>query len=221
MKSVLLVIAALGLTLGARAQSAATNAPPTSPGTSATTSSAEPADIGRGLLGQTYAGVTYTYTDVRHAPFHDEGLRFDYNMPLNVGFDAKFTYDGTRSSEFDGLRNSSQLLEASAIAFSPQYGWIKPFIEVGAGWLWTKTAGDHDNSAAGRLGTGAEFQVGTDFAVRPYVNYTSSGVLPSDHRWNYGVKANYWLADQWGLGFGLDRDNRQNMGYSAGMNFRF
>ncbi len=221
MKSVLFVLATLGLAVGARAQSAATNAPASPPASSASTAPTEPGDISRGLLGQTYAGFTYTYTDIRHTSINSQGLRFEYNMPLNVGFDAKFTYDGARSEPFAGTRNTSQLLEASAIAFMPQYSGIKPFIEVGGGWLWTRTAGDTDSSFAGRLGTGAEFQLTPAFVLRPYLDYTHSGVLESDHRWNYGVKANYWVMDQWGVSAGLDRDNHQNMGYSAGMNFRF
>lgn len=215
MKSVLLITAGFALAAAARAQSAATN--PTAPASPP----AQPTEISRGLLGQTYSGLTYTYTELRHSPLEGQGLRFEYNMPLNLGFDAKFTYDGLRTTSFANLRNTSQLAEASAVAFMTQYGWIKPYIEVGAGWLWTKSAGVRDNAAAGRLGTGAEFQVATALVLRPYVNYTSSGVLPSDHRWNYGVKANYWLTDQWGVSAGLDRDNQQNMGYSAGLNYRF
>jgi hypothetical protein len=214
MKSLLLVTAVFGLAVAARAQSAPTAA--------RTASAPSPAvDTGRGLLGQTYSGLTYTYTDIRHTSINGQGLRFEYNLPLNVGFDAKFTYDGARSEPFAGMRNSSQLLEASAIAFAPQLDWIKPYIEVGGGWLWTKTLGDRDSSFAARLGAGAEFQVTPVLVLTPYATYTHASVLESDHLWNYGVKANYWILEHWGVSAGLDRDNHQNLGYSAGMNYRF
>ena len=213
-KSLLLVAAALGLAVSVQAQSASTGAPAAAP-------PAQPAEISRGLLGQTYSGLTYTYTDIRHTSINDQGLRLEYNLPLNVGFDAKFTYDGARSEPFAGTRNSSQLLEASAVAFTPQFGWIKPYFKVGGGWRWSRTAGDGDSSFALRLGTGGEFQLTPALVLTPYVDYTHATVLDSDHRWNYGVKANYWILDQWGLSAGLDRDNHQNMGYSAGMNFRY
>ncbi len=215
-RNILFLTAALGAAVVAAAQTTGANA------TEAAASPPEKSpDVGQGLLGQSYAGLTYTYTDIRDTPVNDQGLQFAYNLPLNAGLDAKFTYEGMRSDRFAGTRNYGQLALANAVAFAPQFGWIRPYVEVGAGWMWSKVLGDHDSSFAGRLGTGTEFQLTHDLSLTPYVDYTHARALAADHRWNYGLKANYWLTDHLGVLGAVDRDNVRSMGYSVGVNFRY
>ena len=214
LKFVLLAVAALGLAATAPAQStgAAAPAPAAAPGT------------GTGLLGQTYSGLSYGYTDLAGTSLNQQSLRFEYNQPLNTGFDLKLGYTGAHTSLFAGTnRDSQQSFDANAIAFIPETNWGRPYVSVGAGWLWTKDAGVRDNSFLYRFETGVEYQVTSELAVTPWVAYVDAPSLtgPVRNRWNYGVKANYWLTHSWGLEAGLGRDNKTDMTYSAGVNFRF
>ncbi|HTX64488.1 MAG TPA: hypothetical protein VMD31_01840 [Opitutaceae bacterium] len=214
LKFVLLAVAALGLAATAPAQStgAGAPAPAAAPGT------------GTGLLGQTYSGLSYGYTDLAGTSLNQQSLRFEYNQPLNTGFDLKLGYTGAHTSLFAGTnRDSQQSFDANAIAFIPETNWGRPYLSVGAGWLWTKDAGVRDNSFLYRFETGVEYQVTSELAVTPWVAYVDAPSLtgPVRNRWNYGVKANYWLTHSWGLEAGLGRDNKTDMTYSAGVNFRF
>ena len=211
MKLVFLSVAVLGLALSASAQSSDASPPAPTPA---------PAS-GTGLLGQTYAGLTYTYTDIPNTSLNNQGLRFQYNEPVSTGLDALFTYEGDRSARFDSTRNTFEQVGAAAVAYLPEFARAKPFVLFGAGWIWTHAWGVANNSFAGQIGTGVEFRLSSPFVLTPYVTYTDAKVFAGRHRWNYGVKANYWLSDHWGVTATVDRDNHQDTGYGAGVNFRF
>jgi opacity protein-like surface antigen len=209
MKNLLLALAALGLAASVSAQTTAAAAPTPGPGT------------GTGLLGQTYTSLGYSYDDLSHSSVNLQGLRFEYNQPLNTGFDLKLGYTGARTSEFSGTRDRQQSFDASAIAFIPETNWGRPYIDVGAGWIWTRNAGVNDNSFLYHLAAGVEYQLTSALSLTPYVTYLDAQSITVINHWNYGVKSNYWLTNQWGLGVGIGRDNKQDMTYSAGVRFRF
>jgi hypothetical protein len=209
-RTLLLTIAAvLGLTASAWAQTTGASTP------------APSAEIGKGLLGQTYVGVGYGYTDLNNSSVNLQGLSFDYNQPLNKGFDFNLGFGDAWSSKISGSRTRQQSFEASAVAFMPDLAWGRPFFSVGAGWFWTKTAGISDNSFLYSFDTGVEFQATKELSITPFVSYTDATSLHVNNKWGYGVKANYWFTDQWGLAASLSRDNKSNMSYGAGVNFRF
>jgi hypothetical protein len=210
MKTLLIAAAALGLTAAAYAQNTGASVPTPAP------------DTGRGLLGQTYVSLGYGYTDLTGTKVNLQGLNFQYNQPLNTGFDLKLGYTSVRTSQFDGtLRNIQNSFDASAVAFVPQTNWGRPYFEVGAGWIWTKDAGVKDNSFLYHLETGVEYQLTSALSLTPYVAYVDAPSITVNNHWNYGVKTNYWVTDQWGVGAGIGRDNKRDMTYSAGVNFRF
>lgn len=209
-RTLLLTIAAvLGLAAAARAQTAGTSAP------------APATEVGKGLLGQTYVGLGYGYTDLNNSSVNYQGLSFAYNQPLNTGFDLNLNLADAWSSQSSGGRTRQQSFEAAAVAFIPDRSWGRPFIGVGAGWLWTKTAGVSDNSFLYSLDTGVEFQATRELSITPVVSYTDATSLHVNNKWGYGVKAHYWLTDQWGVLGALGRDNKANMTYSTGVTFRF
>ena len=212
MKSLLLAAAVLGFTAAALAQSTATSVPTPASGP----------DTGRGLLGQHYFNLGYSYTNLTGTKINLRGVGLQYNQPLNTGFDLKLSYSNARTSEYFGtLRNLQQSFDASAIAFVPQTGWGRPYAEVGAGWIWTKNAGVKDNSFLYHLETGVEYQLTSLLSLTPYVAYVDAPSIAVNNHWNYGVKTNYWVTDSWGVGAGIGRDNKRDMSYSAGVNFRF
>jgi hypothetical protein len=188
----------------------------------AASSSAQSTGVGQGLLGQSYVGLDYGYTDLHRSPIADlQGLNFQYNQPLNTGFDLNIGLSNSWSSQFLGTRECQKTVDASTIAFIPDLTWGRPFIGVGAGWTWTKMSGDRENSFLYKIDTGVEFQVTRALSITPVVSFTDTTSLHTENRWAYGVKANYWITRQWGLTAGVMRDNRVNTTYSLGTNYRF
>lgn len=206
----LAAVAAFGLAVLSSAQSTAASNP--APGS----------DAGKGLLGQSYVGLDYSYTDLHHSPISDlQGLNFEYNQPLNTGFDLNVGMSDSWSSHFFGTRARQQAVDASAIAFIPDLTWGRPFIGVGAGWTWTKASDTRDNSFLYQLDTGVEFQVTKALSVTPLVSFTDTTSFTTDNRWAYGVKANYWITSQWGLNARVMHDNMVNTTYALGATLRF
>lgn len=213
---IILLAAALGLASSALAQGAAGSA--AAPAASAADSVP---DTGRGLLGQSYVNLGYTYTDLHQSSVNYQGLNFDYNQPLNTGFDLNLNLGNARSSEYFGSRARQQTIGASAVAFTPGLSWGRPYVSVSGGWVWTKIAGVSDNSFLYGLQTGVEFQATKELSITPFVGYTDATSMRIDNKWGYGVKANYWLTSQWGVTAGIGRDNQVNTSYSIGTTFRF
>jgi hypothetical protein len=181
------------------------------------TTPAGPAPGRTGLLGETYAGLSYRYVDLNGTSGHADDYRFDYNAPIKTGLDGLLSYDWTDT----GSANRQQSLLAGLRAFCPDLAWGRPFVEAGAGYAWEKTAGAKDNSFLWQVGAGAEFQVAPAVSVTPFVKYADAPSLTSKGRWDYGVKANYWVDRQWSVTVGLDRDDDSNTGFMVGTNFRF
>jgi hypothetical protein len=150
-----------------------------------------------------------------------QALNMEYNQPLNTGFDLNLGLGDAWSSRLAGTRTHQKDLDASAIAFLPDLSWGRPFIGVGAGWVWTKTAGTRDNSFLWSLDTGVEFQVTRELSLTPLVSFTDTTSIHRENKVAYGVKANYWLTSQWAVSGAVMRDNMVNTTYSVGMNYRF
>jgi len=205
----LLLAAALGLARSLFAQGTPASAP------------APAAETGKGLLGQSYVNLGYHYTDLHQSSVNYQGLSFEYNLPLNTGFDLSLNAGDAWSSTTLGGHARQQTISASAIAFSPDLSWGRPYIGVGAGWIWAKNPGVISNSFLYGLQTGVELQATNELSITPYLSYTDASSRQVDNKWSYGVKANYWLTSQWGLTGGISRDNKLNMGYSIGTTFRF
>ena len=174
-----------------------------------------------GLLGQTYAGLTYSYLNLDGSPVNADNYGFQYNQSLNPGFDGILTYDYMQTGLVAGDRLNQQTIGGALRAFSTSYSWGKPYVEGGVGYSWTKFAGSHDNSLVWEGAVGVEFQVCPAFTVTPFVQYTDAPDLASGSTWNYGVKGNYWMNSQWSLTGGISRNDNQDNTFTIGTNFRF
>lgn len=177
--------------------------------------------VGQGLLGQQYAGLTYSYIDLDGTSTHADEYNFSFNQPLNAGLDGIFSYDYSRSGLLAGSHVSQHELLAGLRAFSNHYAWGKPFVEASAGYAWQRFAGAKDNSFVWGVGIGAEFQVAPAFAVTPTIGYKDAPDLAASGTWTYGVKANYWIDSQWSVTGGISRDDNSNNMFTVGTNFRF
>jgi opacity protein-like surface antigen len=213
LKSLLLVAtAAFGLAASARAD----DSPPAA-------AAAAPASTANslGLLGQTYAGLTYSYVHLDSSPVNADNYGFEYNQPLNTGFDAVFNYDWTQSGLVAGDRAHEQNLSAALRAFSPSQSWGKPYVEAGVGYDRLKFAGARDHSYNWIAGAGIEFQATNELTITPFIRYTRATGYADHDLAVYGVKANYWVTKQWAVTAGVDRNDSQDMSYRIGANVRF
>ena len=174
-----------------------------------------------GLLGQTYAGLTYTYFNRNDSPVNAEGLSFQLNQPLDAGLDGILTYAWNQTGLVAGSRLNQQTLGGALRAFSTALPWGRPYAEAGLGCAWTKSAGPHDNSLVWELAGGVEFQATPALAVTPYIRYQDAHELAGGSTWNFGVTGNYWVNSQWAVTAGLNYDDRHNSGFTVGTNFRF
>jgi hypothetical protein len=202
-KSLLVAASLLGFAVAAKAQ----NPVPTS-GT-------------MGLLGQTYAGLNYSYVNLNDAPANADSFGFEYNQSLSAGLDGVLSYDWTQTGLVAGERARQQTLGAALRAFSTSYSWGKPYVEAGVGSTWTKYAGNHDSSFVWEVAVGSEFQVAAKATVTPYVQYLDAPDITSSGTWNYGVKANYWVNTQWSVTAGVSINDNKDTSYTVGTNFRF
>jgi hypothetical protein len=200
-QSLILTVAVLGLTAAARAAD----------------STPVPASAPTGLLGQTYAALTYSYLDLGHTSAHADNAQFEINQSLSAGFDGILTYDFTHFSS----ASKQQVLALGLRAFSGAYAWGKPYVEAGAGYTWESLPGARDNSLIWDVAVGAEFQAAPALTFTPFVKYQGTPSLVRRDQWDFGVKANYWVDAQWALTVGVDRDSHQNTGFTVGTNFRF
>jgi hypothetical protein len=209
LKSFLLAgVASLGLAASARADSTTDPAPAVSA-------------VSSGLLGQTYAGLAYSYVHLDTGPVSADRYSFEYNQPINAGFDAVFNYDRTQDGLIAGDRGYGQSFDAALRAFSTAYSWGKPYVEGGIGYERTKFSGLRDDSFAWIAGAGIEFQATTALSITPYIRYTRTDGLPDHNTADYGVKANYWLTKQWAVTGGLSLDDSRNLSYKVGVNVHF
>lgn len=174
-----------------------------------------------GLLGQTYAGLDYSYVDLHNSSTNADAFGFQYNQLLNSGLDGRLTYDWSQTGLILGERARQQTIGGALRAFSTSYSWGKPYVEAGAGWTWVKFAGNHDNSFTYEVAVGSEFQVAPKTVVTPYIKYEDAPDLSGGGTWNFGVKANYWVTSQWAVTGGINYDDDHDTVYTIGTNFRF
>lgn len=172
--------------------------------------------VGQGLLGQTYGTLTYSYINLDGTSAHGDDYHFATNQPLSAGFDGFFSYDYV-DSRF-GHENTVML---GVRPFSARYAWGKPFAEAGAGYTWTKYAGNRDNSFVWEAAVGAEFQVTPQATITPYVQYTDAPDLGSADHWNFGARGNHWVNEKWSLTVGVQINDDKDAAFTVGTNFRF
>jgi hypothetical protein len=170
-----------------------------------------------GLLGQTYADLTYSYIDRDHTSSHTDGYHFEGSEPVNANLDGLLLYDWMQS----GSGSRQQSLAAALRAFCPATPWGKPYVEGSAGYTWAKVGGVKDNSFLWGAEAGVEFQTATAVTVTPYVKYTDAPSLASGSAWNIGARANYWVNSKWAITGGIARDDHHQTSFTIGTNFRY
>ncbi len=204
--------AACGLALSAFAGGDEPNPP-----APAMTPAAAPGTVVTGLLGESYAGLSYRYIDPDGSSGHIDAYRFDFNEPLKPGYDGLLSFDATEAR----AATDSFSVSTGLRAFCPDLPWGKPYAEAEVGYIRQKVAGVKDDSFLWSVAVGAEFKTAAAVTVTPFIKYDDAPSLAGKGRWDFGVKANYWVSQQWSVTVGLDRDDDQNTGFMVGTNFRY
>lgn len=183
---------------------------------------AEPATIthSSGLLGQTYASLGYGYVNFDNSSATARTYSLSLNQYVRDGVDTVFEYNYTRSSPVGNTRLKQHDLLFGGRFYTSWQG-IKPYAEVGVGWVWQKAAGFSDNSFAWGAGVGAEIEVAAKTSLTPFVRYTDITEGSDNDAWEYGVKANHWLTEKVALQGSISRDDDRNMFYRLGVNVRY
>jgi hypothetical protein len=174
-----------------------------------------PVTLTPGLLGESYAGLSYRYINLDGAASHADAYRVEFNESLKTG------YDGQLSLDWADAAASSWSVRTGLRAYCPELAWGKPYAEAGVGYIREKVAGVKDDSFLWSMAVGAEFRAATAVTVTPFVRYDGAPSLNRGGRWDFGVKANYWVDRQWSVTVGIDRDDDRNTGFMVGTNFRY
>jgi len=198
------IIVAAALVAGFAVSAQADNGLPAQP--------APDASAVQGLLGQSYATLTYTYINLDGVSSHADDYQFAANLPVSAGLDGLLSYDFV-----DHDFGHSNVLMAGLRAFSSRFNWGKPYVEAGAGFAWTSG----DDSFVWNVATGIEFQVARQATLTPFIEYTDAPDLAGDGSWNFGAKGNYWVNPQWAVTVSVEIDDDNNTGFTVGTNFRF
>jgi hypothetical protein len=174
---------------------------------------------GGGLLGESYAGLTYDSINIDGLPVDASGFSFEFNHPLQESWDLNFQYNYWRTESFYGTRATVNF-GGLGVRFHSDKGSARPFVGAGVGWAGAKAGGISESSFAWQAEVGVEFQAGNNFTITPMVNYQDASDV-FDGTTNYGVKANYWFNNNFGLRAGVMANDDSDVTYSVGFNVRF
>lgn len=173
-----------------------------------------------GMLGERYTGVDYGYTHLHDSVFDDlNGFALRYNQPLGPGIDFSLGYEWGRSDSVNGIRAKASEVTASATWFT-DYNGMRPFIEPGVGWTWSKAGPGKSDSFLYFVGAGAEFQISPRWVVTPFAQFVDATDY-SGSTWNFGAKTAYRLNESWGLNAEVVTDDDSNTGFKLGVNYHF
>jgi hypothetical protein len=206
----LLLAASVALSLGLTARADSTPPP-----------DVRPAAAEEGLLGQSFATLTYSYVNFDDTSVHGDDYTFTLNQPLSFGLDGYLSYDYAETGNIAGSSIRQNALGAGLKAFSAAHNWGKPYAQAGAGYAWTRYAGTKDNSFFWEAAVGAEFAVARATTITPYVKYVDIPDIANGDSWNFGAKANYWVDSAWAVTAGVEIDNDENTTFTIGTNFHF
>lgn len=174
-----------------------------------------------GLLGERYGGLDLSYTHLDGSAFDDiNGFLFRYNQPLYAGLDFGLGYEWGRSDDVGNLRLKQQELTASVTAYTDYSGNLRPYVQPGIGWTWSKAGSAKSDSFLYFVGAGVEVQVAQSWVVSPYVQFVDATEY-SGSNVNFGVKSAYRFNRNWGLQGDISIDDDQNTGLSVGVNYHF
>lgn len=177
-----------------------------------------------GLLGSSYAGVTWHYLDLHGGPPGvAHGASADVNVALAPRLDLGVGYDWLRARA-GGVSSYEDKLDLSLTGYLRQ-GWGTPYFKAGTGYAW------RHGTFAGRRGSwgvaaeaGAEFAVAPAFAVAPFVAWDRETGF-NRNQLHYGARASWRVTREWSVTAAaryIDATRAVDRGvYSLGVNYHF
>lgn len=174
----------------------------------------------RGLLGETYTHLGYSYIDTNHSEVDAHSFDFSMNRGLYHGVDTMFEYNYTQSEPFAGGKAWQQTLLAGGRWYKTLNS-LKPYAEAGLGWSWIDTPFGNDNSWAWFAGVGIEAAVAQNVTVTPFIRFTDAPEIGEADKWDFGVRGNYWINSRFAVSANLSIDDDQAWTMGAGVNLSF
>jgi hypothetical protein len=175
----------------------------------------------RGLLGETYTHLGYSYVDTKNSNVDANSFDFSMNQGIRNGVDTLFEYNYTRSEPLLDGHATWQSLLAGGRAYTTLNS-LKPYFEAGLGWAWASVPlFGSDNSFAWFGGVGMEWTVASDISVTPFIRFTDAINLGDADRWDFGVKGNYWLNARFAVSALVSLDDDQSWSLGTGVNYHF
>lgn len=179
-----------------------------------------------GLLGQRYAAATYDWVLWDENAIDDgHGITLTLNQPLSSNIDLSVDYsylDTGVSTEAGSFDMSGQTLAFNGTYYMPA-GNMKPFIKAGAGWAWTKIAGETDNDMIYQIVPGIEIPAGEKASLTLFAAWQDyfDNEAEDDGTWDFGAIAEFAVSSQWSVLVRGSVDDDSNYGFSAGALLRF
>jgi len=175
----------------------------------------------RGLLGENYTNLGFTYIDVKNTNVDGQAIDFGMSAPYTSKTDLFFEYNYTRSEPvLDGHAWWQSLLAGGR--WYTNLNGIKPYAEAGLGWAWVDVpVFGGENSWAWFTGIGIETPVAPNATVTPFIRFTDAPDIGDADHWDFGVKGNYWLNAKLALTAKVAIDDDQSWSFGAGVNYQF
>lgn len=168
-----------------------------------------------GLLGQRYASASFGYADINKSSVDAFAAGAAVNLPVRSNLDIGFGYARGWIESFSDANVDSIGVDATFIHTADTF---KTFSSVRLGYDWGFF---EEEATTWGASAGAEFAFGSATALTVSASY-SDNFKDGDHGvWSGTATVNRWLNDRIGVVGSVSLIEGGNIGYSAGVAFRF
>ncbi len=175
----------------------------------------QPASNSAGLLGQRYASASFAYFDTNNLSIDAFGTGVGVNLPVRSNLDVGFGYARSWIESFSEANVDSIGANATFIYTGDNF---KTFSSVSLGYDW----GIFDEEATTwGASAGAEFAFGSATALTVSASYDDNFKDGDNGVWSGTAAVNRWLSNRVGVVGAVSLIEGGNIGYSAGVAFRF
>lgn len=175
----------------------------------------QPASNSAGLLGQRYAGASFGYLDLNKSSIDAFGAGASVNLPVRSNLDVGFGYARSWVESFSDANVDSIGANATFIHTADNF---KTFSSVRLGYDWGFF---EDEATTWGASAGAEFAFGSATALTVAAAYDDNFKKGDHGVWSGTAAVNRWLNNRVGVVGSVSLIEGGNIGYTAGVAFRF
>lgn len=175
----------------------------------------QPASNSAGLLGQRYAAASFSYLDTNNLPVDAFASGVSVNLPIRSNLDVGFGYARSWIESFSDANVDSIGANATFIYTGDTF---KTFSSVSLGYDWGLF---DDEATTWGAAAGAEFAFGSATALTVSASYDDTFKDGDNSLWSGTVAVNRWLSNRVGVVGAVSLIEGDNIGYTAGVAFKF